>query len=54
MRDTCVYLANISAVARNGPTEMVLLLLLGCGRNARVLLTFIAWIVFLVKGSRQS
>ena len=48
MRDTCVNPADIGAVARNGPTEMVLLLLLCCGGNARVLLALIAWILFLV------
>ena len=38
MRDTYAYLADISAVARNGPSEMVLLLLLICEGNTKVLL----------------
>ena len=48
IRDTCVHLADIIAVARNGPTEIVLLLLLCCGRNAKVLLGLMAWIFFQV------
>ena len=44
---TCVVLILV-AVARHGPTEMVLLLLLCCGGNARVLLALVAWILILV------
>ena len=49
MRDIWVYLADVATVTRSGPTEMVvLLLLLCCGVNARVLLALVFWIATLV------
>lgn len=43
-----VFFADVGAVMRNGLNEMVLVLLLCCGGNARVLMALVVWVLLRV------